>query len=84
MFNVTWPLATLSATPEALRLSCIGCDFSFPKSSIRGLSRHRGIFSTGLRIEHVDSSSPEFIVFWTFGFWKLKAQLESLGYEIRD
>jgi len=90
MFNASWPFATLSATPDALRLSCLGRDYSFPKGSIRSLSRHRGIFSTGLRIEHSDSSFPEFVVFWaslffwTSGFRKLKAQLESLGYEIRD
>jgi hypothetical protein len=90
MFNASWPFATLSATPDALRLSCLGRDYNFPKSSIRSLSRHRGIFSTGLRIKHTDSSFPAFVVFWaslffwTSGFRKLKAQLESLGYEIQD
>lgn len=90
MFNATYPFATLSATPELLRLSCLGRDYSFPKGSIRRLSRHRGCFSTGLRIEHADSSFPEFVVFWaslffwTSGFQKLRTQLEGLGYEIRD
>ena len=90
MFNASYPFATLSATPELLRLSCLGRDYSFPKSSIRRLSRHRGFFSTGLRIEHADSSFPEFVVFWaslffwTSGFQKLKTQQENLGYEIRD
>ena len=90
MFNASWPFATLSATPDVLRLTCLGRDYSFPKGSIRSLNRHRGIFSTGLRIEHTDSSFPEFVVFWaslffwTSGFQKLKTQLQSLGYEIRD
>jgi hypothetical protein len=90
MFNATYPFATLSATPDVLRLSCLGRDYSFRKESIRSLSRHRGIFSTGLRIEHTDPFFPEFVVFWaslffwTSGFQKLKAQLESLGYEVRD
>ena len=85
MLNASWPSASLSATSDTLRLSCLGRDYSFPKSGIRSLSRHRGIFSTGLRIEHTDSSLPKFVVFWvslffwTSGFKKLKAQLERLG-----
>jgi hypothetical protein len=89
-FNATWPFATLSATQEALQLSCLGRDYAFPRQSIRGLRRHRGIFSVGLRIEHSVASLPPFVVFWasvffwTSGFRKLKAQLESLGYEVQD
>ena len=66
MFNASWPFATLSATPDLLRLSCLGRDYTFPKDSIRSLSRHRGILSTGLRIEHTDSSGPDFFLldFW--------------------
>jgi len=90
MFNATWPFATLSATPDRLCLSCFGRKYDFPKSSIRSLSKYSGIFSTGLRIQHTESSFPEFVVFWvslffsSSGFTKFKGQLESLGYEIRD
>src|SRR5262245_21983228 len=84
MLNASWPFATLSATPEILCLSCFDRDYRFPKNSIRSLSRYRFLFSSGLRIEHTDSSFPHLIVFWPSGFRKLKAQLEGLGYEIRD
>lgn len=90
MLNATYPFATLSATPDALRLSCLGRDCCFRKDSIRRLTRHRGVLSTGLRIEHTDSSFPDFVVFWaspffwTAGFQKLKTELESIGYEIHD
>jgi hypothetical protein len=90
MLNASWPFARLSATPNALRLSCLGRDYIFPKSNIRTLSKHRGLFSIGLRIEHNDPSLPGIIVFWTSVLWwsssfrKLKIQLESLGYEIRN
>ena len=90
MFNASWPFATLSATPDALHLSSLGRDYASPKSSIRRLSSHQGVFSTGLRITHTDSSFPELVVFWastffwTSGFQKLKTQLENLGYEVRD
>jgi hypothetical protein len=89
-FNASWPFARLSATQEALQLSCMGRDYAFPRQSIRGLRRYRGIFSVGLRIEHNVASFPAFVVFWTSvffwtsGFQRLKAQLESLGYEIKD
>jgi hypothetical protein len=90
IFNATWPFASLSGTPEAIRLSFLGRSYNFPKSNIRRLRRHRGIFSLGLRIEHTDPSFPEFVVFWpslffwSSGFQKLKAELEGLGYEIGD
>ena len=87
-FNATWPFAKLSATEDALQLSCLGRDYPFPRQSIRGLRRHRGIFSVGLRIEHNVPSFPASVVFWasvffwTSGFRKLKTELERLGYEI--
>src|SRR5262245_14998052 len=83
-FNASWPLATLSATSDTVRLSCIGRQYVFLKSNVRGLSRHGGVFSTGLRIEHTVSAYPELVVFWTFGFGTLKRVLDSLGYEVRD
>jgi hypothetical protein len=89
-FNASWPFATLSATSDALRLSCLGRNYDFSRGSIRGLSRHRGILSTGLRIDHNNASYPDLIVFWaslfpwTSGFRKVKTHLEGLGYEIRD
>jgi|SRR5436190_121239 len=86
--NASYPMATLSGDSAALHLSCLGHEYHFPRSSIRHLRRHRGLFSVGLRIEHTQDSLPEFIVFWasvffwTSGFQKLRTQLESLGYDI--
>ena len=87
-FNASFPFATLSGDSEALRLTCLGREYQFPRSSIRRLHRHRGLFSVGLRIEHTQDSLPGFIVFWasvffwTSGFQKLRTQLESLGYDV--
>ena len=86
--NASYPFATLSGDADALRLSCLGREYYFPRSSIRQLRRHRGLFSVGLRIEHTQDSLPEFIVFWasvffwTSGFQKLRTQLQSLGYDV--
>lgn len=87
-FNASFPLATLSGDSKGLRLGCCGREYDFPRSCIRRLSRHRGLFSVGMRIEHTQDSPPGFVVFWvsaffwTSGFEKLRAQLESRGYEV--
>ena len=87
-FNASYPLATLSGDSQTLQLSCLGKNYVIPKSSIKRLSRYRGIFSVGLRIEHTERSIPQSVIFWasvffwTSGFEKLKAELEALGYEI--
>ncbi len=87
-FNASYPFATLSGDSDALHLTCLGREYHFPRSSIRQLRRHRGLFSVGLRIEHTQDSLPGFIVFWasvffwTSGFQKLRTQLESLGYDV--
>jgi hypothetical protein len=86
--NASWPLAELSASNEALRLSCLNRNYDFPRRSIHRLRRYRGIFSVGLQIEHSVESIPELVVFWaslffwTSGFQQLQAQLENLGYEV--
>jgi hypothetical protein len=84
LFNATWPLATLTATSDALRLTAPGRECSFAKSDIRCLSRHGGLFSADLRIEHAGPTCPEFVVFWTFRFAALKSGLERLGYDVRQ
>jgi len=87
-FNATYPFATLSGDADSLHLTCLWRDYHFPRSSIRRLSRYRGFFSVGLRIEHSVQSFPEFVVFWasvffwTSGFQQVKLELENLGYEI--
>lgn len=86
--NATYPFAILSCDDAALNLSCFGREYHFPRSSIRRLSRHRGLTSVGLRIEHTRESLPEFIVFWSsMPFWSsrfdiLVTELEALRYNV--
>lgn len=83
VFNATWPFATVEVADTELRLRCFWKCWTFPKSKITRLSEHRS-FSTGLRIQHrIDNYTP-FIVFWTFGFTKLKRALEERGYTVHD
>ena len=82
--NATWPFAVLSVTKDDLCLSVLFHEYNISKQALGGLSRYRGVFSKGLRIEHTDPSLPKLVVFWSLNFEKLKAGLESLGYTIRD
>jgi hypothetical protein len=87
-FSATWPLAKLTVKSDAIDLVCLGRDYHFPRSTIQRLSKHRGLFSIGLRIEHSNVTLPAFVVFWASIFWwsrgfrKLKAQLEAFGYDV--
>jgi len=80
--NATWPLAKLTVKETELRISVLGFTWILPKSSIRRLSKYRGAFSTGLRIEHSIPRRPPFVVFWTFGFPELNQELERCGYTV--
>ncbi len=86
--NATYPFAVLSADADALHLSCLGRAYHFPRSQIVRLSRHRGLISVGLRIEHAHGSWPEFIVFWSsLAVWPsrfniLLAELAALGFDV--
>ena len=81
-FNASWPFAGLRVDDTELVLTCLWERWTFPKSSIRRLSRHEGVFSFGLRIEHSIESYPQFMVFWTFLFGHLQQDLQERGYVI--
>jgi hypothetical protein len=79
-FNATWPFAKLDITDSELRLTCVFQEWIFPKSSIKRLQRHRGVLSTGLRIEHTIATYNPFIVFWTLKPSALERDLKLKGY----
>ncbi len=81
--NATWPFAQFSADRDTIALRCL-FKFTFPRDSITKLGRYRGFTSSGLQIEHTVPRYPRFMVFWTFSFDALKAELEALGYTVRD
>lgn len=81
-FNATIPFATIVVTPSCITLSVFAKQHRFKRSDVRSLARHRGLFSTGLRIEHSCSSAPAFVVFWSTSFPKLAGSLERLGWHV--
>jgi hypothetical protein len=89
--NATWPFAFLEASPDSISitLSFFGVfkkKFEFAKSEIRSVKRKKGIlpFNTGIIVEHQKQEYPPFILFWTFVYPKLAAELSRLGFTITD
>ncbi len=85
-FNMTWPFAKLKVTRDQIRIS-IGLieprhSIYFKKREINGIRRQGVLFGLGIVIEHRKMDYPPFILFWTFRYRRLKAELERLGYTV--
>jgi hypothetical protein len=76
--NYTWPFERLSVYEDELILS----ETKISKENIEKLSKHNGIFSSGLRIDR--KSNNELLIFWTFNFRALKNALEKAGYTVQE
>ena len=84
MFNVTWPLASITASHDELKIRCLRMQvYVFRRETIH-LSRHRGLFSVGLSIGRRTSDQSRAVIFWTFDFDGLRKELEALGYVVAD
>jgi hypothetical protein len=87
--NYTWPFAKLTATSNAISITVSlgrlwSKTFSFERASIRSIVRKRGLWSVAIQIIHTASDYPPFMLFWTFRFARLRAELQRLGYEVSD
>ena len=81
-FNASWPFASLKVTGDQITLSVFSKKYEIEKGKINSIKRYRGLFSTGLKIEHSKNEMPEHLIFWTFSFNKLKQALEEIGYSV--
>ena len=81
-FNATSPFVTLVATPQELVLCFMRHVHRFPVGEVRRLARYRGLFSTGLDIDHTVSSLPTWVIFWTADFERTARALENFGWRI--
>lgn len=84
LFNATIPFARIVATPSKLTLVVLGREYVFEGSQVQSLARYRGLFSTGLRIEHSRRDVPSWVVFWTTNYAKLAQALRQLGYRVTE
>ena len=72
----------INVTQSELALHCFGKRARIPKDSVRRISRWRGLFSTGVRIEHSAGGIEPFVVFWTPNFQQVAGALETAGYVV--
>lgn len=79
--NLTWPFVTLTADTHKILFGGL-LRYEFPKSRLVRLSLYAGAFNKGLRIEHTVPEAPAFIVFWTFDYETLAANLRHIGYVV--
>jgi hypothetical protein len=79
-FNISWPFAKISVSPNTIELNCFLKKYVLKKDQLKELREYKGIFSRGLLIEHSLTNYPQHMVFWTFRFENLKKHLESMGY----
>src|SRR4051812_19665187 len=84
--GVSWPLATLRATRDELRIDAgagaIGTSFRFTRAEIASMFLKRHVLMLGLHITHTRSDYPPLIVFWSFRPRRLRSALEALGYSV--
>ena len=67
--NASWPLASLTATSDSLRVSLgLLADYHFTPDTVISLSRYSGMMGWGgIQIQHRVPEYPEHIVFKCFG-----------------
>ena len=86
--NFTVPFATLTVTRESVSLGIkfpfFVRDYVIPKSHLERISKYKGFFSKGIRIEHKVKDLPPFIVFWSCNWSELAARLPDYGYNLSD
>jgi hypothetical protein len=82
--NATWPFARLRATPQRIQIRVVfpllWRNFILVREDVVAVRPQNGIFSTGVRFEHRNSTCPECLLFWTFRRARLLAALADLGY----
>ena len=84
--GVGWRHAKLTITYERITLTVLAEKrYQLERDQIYSLTRFYdlGLFSQGIIISHSHGQYPSTLVFWTFSFSTLKAELEQLGYELR-
>lgn len=87
LWYLSFPFASLTVTSEQISLAVLTIFFGKEKylmarDQIRAITKFRGIFSSGVHFSVKDATTPEPLVFWTFGYSNLKKKLESHGYTV--
>jgi hypothetical protein len=84
--GVAWRHAKLTVAYERITLTVLAEKrYQLERDRIYSIGRFYdlGLFSQGIVLYHSYDAYPSSLVFWTFSFSTLKAELEQFGYELR-
>jgi hypothetical protein len=87
--NATWPFANMWVSSDRLRLTVDVWgiwkkSFEFERVEVSQIRGKPGLFSVGVIVEHEKAGYPPFILFWTFRYKTLCAELRSRGYRVTE
>ena len=80
--SATWPFVTLRVSQERIQIQLMYRKYDFKRSEIKSLEKRSSLLSKGIVIKTTKILEPQFIVFWTFNYRKLKNALAQMGYEV--
>lgn len=83
--NFTWPFAILRFDRNSLEIETsifglFGNIRQFERGLIDCVSVHRGVFSSGICVEHTSKTNPPFLLFWTFAADRVLEALQEDSY----
>ncbi|TMC57334.1 MAG: hypothetical protein E6J26_06470 [Chloroflexi bacterium] len=84
--GIAWRHAKLTLSYEQVTLTVLAEKrYQLQRDQIYSINRYYdlGLFSQGIVISHSCDAYPASLIFWTFSFSALKAELEQLGYDLR-
>ncbi len=76
--RMTWPFAKMELFSWGFKLT--GARFT-PQNVVE-LRRRSGWLSNGIDVVHLNPNAPKFIVYWTFNFARLAAELSKIGFSV--
>jgi len=82
--RLTWPLAALTATADAVVLeTAFGRRYVIPRAEMKRFRRRWGIFWPNLEIQHRSAAVPEKLCFIPWSRRRLVRELIDLGYKVK-
>ena len=81
---ISWPGANITVAKDFIRLRVGWRVCTFERSLILRLTRVGGFPFSGIRLYHQVPGVPDLVIFWTWRYKKLRAQLEQYGYSVTE
>jgi hypothetical protein len=85
--NASWPFASLRIAPGLIEIDLnawpfFSNQFLFTSPEVTRLQRVNGLISSGVQIEHLQSTYPPFILFWSFDCQAVLREAKAAGFPV--